>query len=154
MRNGLRNNEKKKEKNIPEKIVFKELSNIKVEEKKYELNNNKILIVKDFKQKNNKINEKDKKDIYLYKNKIYSKNDQINLDNNKNENFLGNKCMKYKNVNKKNSPNETDFNKLQKKVYISNFEIPKNHENFENFSNSENFCLKKKKKLRIGHLII
>ena len=121
MRNGVRKNEKKTEKKIIEKILFKELRNIKVEDKKYELNNNKILIVKDFKQKNNKINERDKKDIYLYKNKIYSKNDQINLDNNKNENFLGNKCMKYKNVNKKNSPNETDFNKLQKKYLYQQF---------------------------------
>ena len=127
MRNGVRKHEKKTEKKIIEKILFKELRNIKVEDKKYELNNNKILIGKDFKQKNNKINERDKKDIYLYKNKICSTNVQINLENNKTENFLGNKCMKYKNVNKKNSPNETDFNKLQKKKksILAISELPK-----------------------------
>ena len=147
MRDKLRTNENKTKNTIPEKTLDKKRIYFEVKDKQYGLDNyNKASIKQDLKQKIKKINEEEEKHIFSYKNKICSKSAKKERENIKNENFLVNKIMKYKNMNEKKSPKETDFNRLQKKkVYISNFGTPKNREFFENFSNAENFCLKKKK---------
>ena len=140
---GLKYYERKKQNKQLEKKLSKGINIPNIRDKKYALYNDyKLSMRKNLKQKNLKIDEEAKKNIFSYKNKISSKSAKMGRENIKNENFLVDKIIKYKNISAKKNIKKIAFYRLQKnkRVYIKNFPKPRK------FSNFGKFCLKKKKK--------
>ena len=111
MKAAIRNTDKNIENYLYENILFEN-----------SLNHNIIISKnKNLTPKNKEMDEVCIKDIFSYGKKNYSFNDEIAHEINKEKNFLVSKCMKQKNLNKKNRSKITCFNKLKKKKkkYIS-----------------------------------
>ena len=131
---------KNKQNNLKENILSKGLKDPDVLYKKAKINYNKISKKKDSIRKI-KINEENKENFNT--NIRYTSNYDKSLQINKNENFLVNKDMKYKNIVENKITYETTFYKLLKKIYNTHLGFSKNIEKNEN---QENFSPKKKKK--------
>ena len=105
MKAALRYSDKNIENNLYENLFFEDF-----------LNHNIIISKnKNLTPKNKEMDEESIKYIFSYGKKNYSFNDEIAHEINKEENFLVSKCMKQKNLNKKNRSKITCFNKLKKK---------------------------------------
>ena len=133
---------KNKQNNLKENILSKGLKDPDVLYKKAKINYNKTSKKKDSNRKI-KINEENKENFNT--NIRYISNYDKSLHIQKNENFLVNKDMKYKNIVENKITYETAFYKLlkKKKVYNTHLGFSKIIEKNEN---QENFSPEKKKK--------
>ena len=133
---------KNKQNNLKENILSKGLKDPDVLYKKAKINYNKTSKKKDSNRKI-KINEENNENFNT--NIRYISNYDKSLQINKNENFLVNKDMKYKNIVENKITYETAFYKLlkKKKVYNTHLGFSKIIEKNEN---QENFSPEKKKK--------
>ena len=133
---GAKYYERKKRNKKLEKKLTKGINIPNIRDKKYALYNDyKLSMRKNLKQKNLKIDEEAKKNIFSYKNKISSKSAKMGRENIKNENFLVDKIIKYKNISAKKNIKKIAFNRLQKKKKY----ILRISRNLENFQTPENF---------------